>query len=41
MVVIVHGFNSHSGYYQWVAEQLTSNGYETYAIDLRGRGNST
>lgn len=39
-VVIVHGFNSHSGYYQWVAEQLTSNGFETYAIDLRGRGKS-
>lgn len=40
VVVIVHGFNSHSGYYQWTAEQLTSNGFETYAIDLRGRGNS-
>lgn len=40
VVVIVHGFNSHSGYYQWTAEQLTANGYETYAIDIRGRGNS-
>lgn len=40
VVVIVHGFNSHSGYYQWTAEQLTSSGFETYAIDLPGRGNS-
>lgn len=40
VVVIVPGFNSHSGYYQWVAEQLTSNRFATYAIDLRGRGNS-
>jgi acylglycerol lipase len=40
VVLIVHGFNSHSGYYQWVAEQLNSNNYEVYGIDLRGRGNS-
>lgn len=40
VVVIVHGFNSHSGYYQWVAEQLATNNYEIFAIDLRGRGNS-
>ena len=40
VVVIVHGFNSHSGYYQWTAEQLSANGYETYAIDLPGRGKS-
>ncbi|MEJ0106428.1 MAG: alpha/beta fold hydrolase [Bacteroidota bacterium] len=40
VVVIVHGFNSHSGYYQWTAEQLTANGFESYAIDLPGRGNS-
>jgi alpha-beta hydrolase superfamily lysophospholipase len=40
VVVIVHGFNSHSGYYQWVAEQLTAKNFETYAIDLRGRGHS-
>jgi alpha-beta hydrolase superfamily lysophospholipase len=39
-VVIVHGFNSHSGYYQWVAGQFIAHGYETYALDLRGRGNS-
>ncbi|AYB30911.1 alpha/beta hydrolase [Chryseolinea soli] len=40
VVVIVHGFNSHSGYYQWTADQLVDSGYETYALDLRGRGNS-
>jgi len=40
VVVIVHGFNSHSGYYQWTAEQLTAKNFETYAIDLRGRGKS-
>ncbi len=40
VLVLVHGFNSHSGYFQWVAEQLTENNFETYAIDLRGRGNS-
>src|SRR5262249_15880245 len=40
VIIIVHGFNSHSGYYQWVAEQLTSNNCEVYALDLRGHGNS-
>lgn len=40
IVVLVHGFNAHSGYFQWTAEQLTANGFEAYAIDLRGRGNS-
>ena len=40
IVVIVPGFNSHSGYYEWVAEQLTTRGMAAYAIDLRGRGQS-
>jgi len=40
LVVIVHGFNAHSGYYAWVAEQLVSNGLAVYALDLRGRGRS-
>jgi alpha-beta hydrolase superfamily lysophospholipase len=39
-VVIVHGFNSHSGYYIWVAEQFLANGIAVYALDLRGRGKS-
>ena len=40
VVAIVPGFNSHSGYYDWVAMQLTGNGLAVYAIDLRGRGKS-
>jgi acylglycerol lipase len=40
IVVVVHGFNSHSGYYQWAAEQLTRSGLTVYAPDLRGRGKS-
>jgi acylglycerol lipase len=39
-VIIIPGFNSHSGYYQWTADQLTAGGLSTYAIDLRGRGES-
>ncbi|RDC65546.1 alpha/beta hydrolase [Adhaeribacter pallidiroseus] len=40
LMVLVHGFNSHSGYFQWVAEQLTESNFKTYALDLRGRGKS-
>jgi alpha-beta hydrolase superfamily lysophospholipase len=40
VVVIIHGFNSHSGYYQWPAEQLVAAGLAVYAPDLRGRGRS-
>jgi len=40
IVVIVPGFNSHSGYYEWVASQLTAVGVAVYAVDLRGRGKS-
>ena len=40
VVVIAHGFNSHSGYYAWGAEQLGSAGYAVYALDHRGRGKS-
>jgi len=40
VVVMVHGFNSHSGYYSWVAEQFVANGLAAYALDLRGRGKS-
>ena len=40
VVVIVHGFNSHSGYYLWVASQLTAAGLAVYALDHRGRGRS-
>ena len=40
VVAIVPGFNSHSGYYSWVAEQFVANGLAAYALDLRGRGKS-
>lgn len=40
VVVIVHGFNSHSGQYLWVGEQLAADGLAVYALDLRGRGRS-
>ena len=40
VVVIVPGFNSHSGYYAWVAEQFVAGGLAVYALDLRGRGKS-
>jgi alpha-beta hydrolase superfamily lysophospholipase len=40
VVAIVPGFNSHSGYYEWVASQLAADGLAVYAIDLRGRGRS-
>ena len=39
-LTIVPGFNSHSGYYEWVAEELASRGIAVYALDLRGRGKS-
>lgn len=40
VVVIVPGFNSHSGYYSWVAEKLVQSNLAVYALDLRGRGKS-
>ena len=32
VVIIVPGFNAHSGYYAWVAEQLVATGLAVYAI---------
>ncbi|HEV3062985.1 MAG TPA: alpha/beta fold hydrolase [Vicinamibacterales bacterium] len=40
VIVIVPGFNSHSGYYGWVAAQLVARDLAVYAVDLRGRGKS-
>src|SRR5438309_9659304 len=37
-VVIVPGFNAHSAYYAWAAEQLVADRFAVYALDLRGRG---
>lgn len=39
-VVICHGFNAHSGYYSWAAEQFGAYDLAVYALDLRGRGRS-
>lgn len=39
-LLIVPGFNSHSGYYAWTAARLAELGIAVYAIDLRGRGRS-
>jgi alpha-beta hydrolase superfamily lysophospholipase len=40
VLVIVPGFNSHSGYYGWVGSSLSAEGLAVYAVDLRGRGKS-
>lgn len=40
VVAICPGFNSHGGYYLWVADQLVAAGFAVCAIDLRGRGRS-
>ena len=40
IVLIIHGLNSHGGYYLDFAFQLKENGFEVYAIDLAGRGRS-
>jgi alpha-beta hydrolase superfamily lysophospholipase len=39
-VVVVHGAAEHGGRYAFVAEQLGSAGYATYALDHRGHGRS-
>lgn len=40
VMILVHGFNAHSGYMEWPAEQFVADGFAVYALDLRGRGNS-
>src|SRR5215467_1229085 len=40
VVVISHGFNAHSGQYEWVAQQFVSNGLAVYALEHRGHGHS-
>jgi acylglycerol lipase len=39
-IVVVHGFNSHSGYYEWAAKQFVAHGLSVHALDLQGRGKS-
>jgi acylglycerol lipase len=40
VMVLIHGFNAHSGYMAWPGEQLAARGLAVYALDLRGRGES-
>lgn len=40
VMVLIHGFNAHSGYMVWPAEQFAADGFASYALDLRGRGKS-
>ena len=40
VVVISHGFNAHSGQYEWASQQFVSNRLAVYALDHRGRGRS-
>lgn len=40
VVVICHGVNSHSGYYEWAGQMLAASGLAVYALDLHGRGQS-
>jgi len=39
-VVINHGFKSHSGLYDWPAQELTKRGFAVHALDMRGHGKS-
>ena len=38
VLLIVPGFNSHSGQYEWAAAAFAAAGFAVYAVDLRGRG---
>ena len=40
VMVLIHGFNAHSGYMEWPGEQVAAQGLAAYALDLRGRGES-
>jgi acylglycerol lipase len=40
VMILIHGFNSHSEYMVWAGEQFAAHGLAVYALDLRGRGRS-
>ena len=40
VVVLVHGFKSHGGLYEWPAGELARSGFAAFAPDLRGHGRS-
>jgi acylglycerol lipase len=40
IMILIHGFNAHSGYMKWPGEQFAADGFAVHALDLRGRGQS-
>jgi acylglycerol lipase len=40
IAILIHGFNSHSGYMVWPGEKFAGAGFAAYALDHRGRGRS-
>lgn len=40
VVVMVHGLGAHSGLFEFAVQHLVPQGYEVYAFDLRGHGQS-
>jgi acylglycerol lipase len=40
ILLIVPGFKSHAGRYDWAGTMLARDGFVVYALDLRGRGHS-
>src|SRR5262245_47008020 len=40
VLVICHGVNSHGCQYLWAGDQFAAAGFATFALDLRGRGQS-
>ena len=40
IVAINHGFKSHSGLYEWAAQELVRTRLAVYALDMRGHGRS-
>jgi alpha-beta hydrolase superfamily lysophospholipase len=41
VMVICPGFNAYGGLYGWSAAQFSASGFSVFAVDLRGRGNSS
>src|SRR4030095_16059865 len=40
IMILVHGFNSHTGYFALPGERFAKSGFAAYALDHRGRGKS-
>lgn len=39
-IICIHGIGGHSGFFRVVGQDLAGDGFEVYALDLRGFGNS-